>query len=144
MKELTAALDIFATTLENEGFIKEAELIDIYSNTLDHIEKVAFLPSKKQSPTETRQPLSDEEKQENRKTQKEVERGISHIKEEAKSILDYLDRYKYQLSIQDPLLRNLGDNFNEKVLNLIKDLRKTLIGMKENLRVLEPNKGGLS
>ena len=50
MKKLIAAIDTIANNLEEVGCIREAHQIDIYTNTLEFLEKKAFNPFKSKSP----------------------------------------------------------------------------------------------
>lgn len=145
MTELIASLDTLANSMESLGCFKEAEQVDVYSNTLDLIDKTAwdtFEDKKNKNIIDTTKPVSKEDLM----YSKEVQRSKSQIGEEFKVISQYLDRYEKLLTSEQA--RNekakLGADFPEKVINTLKDLRKNLIVIKQNLNVLEPNTGGLS
>jgi hypothetical protein len=153
MKELIASLDNLAENLEYSGLIKEAEAIDVFSNTFEAMGKEAFLPFKKDpkkkpemtiNTKEPFVPFTEEEERKHSDGAQDMRRYMNNIKVEYENIMGYLSRYKYMLEGSSPFLQDLGKNFLEETKKNLDELRKAMIGMKEKLRVLEPNKGGLS
>jgi hypothetical protein len=158
MRELTAAMDLLADSLEEVGSIKEAMQMDIYSNTLELLNKEAWGFSKEKTkpnqvqteiPKNINKPQNaDQYKPMSNKptnSAEKVEQFSGKLKTEFKDILGYLDRYVNMLRRGDQtLLDNLGKDFPQKLKATMDDLRKKLIGSKMFLNKLEPDKGGLS
>ena len=130
MKELTASIDSVADYIEAKGHVIEAAKLDVYSNTLDLLnDKISAVVDPK-----------------NKQYTNKIEQGKTHIETELKNISYYLTKYLNLLRSEHTKeqLSRLGEDFPEKVVNTLIDLRKYLIEIKMNLGVLEPDTGGLS
>jgi len=164
MKDLIASIDMLASNLEDGGFVKEALQLDIYSNTLEFLDRKAFHPfeSKPTEPTSKPEQIKIEPRNNFRYENPakrpqpgdtniskgkvilhELNRGAETAKEEFVNIYELIKRYIKHLDSEDKIKALPNNGLTQKILESLKDIKVTLLKNKPLVSTLAPDKGGL-